>query len=179
MSDNDRGAEHVQSGDVIDLITADHRELERLFAALREDAEGRSERLRELADLLTAHSLAEEVEVYPSFRHDVPEQREEVEHGYQEHAEAYELLAALQQIDDVNSQQWEGALGELEEAVTHHAEEEESNVLEPGREKIQEAVRFQLGMAFMRAREGWLRQSPGSPDKVRELVAEHSGSGAR
>lgn len=179
MPDNDRGPETVESGDVIDLVTADHRELERLFAALREGGDDRSDRLRELADLLTAHSLAEETEVYPSLRHDVPEKSDEVEHGYQEHAEAYELLAALQQIDDVNSQQWEDALGQLEEAVTHHAEEEESDVLEPAREKVQETVRFQLGKAFMRVRQAWLQQSSGAPDKVRELVAEHSGSGAR
>lgn len=176
MPDNDRGPEAVQSGDVIDFITADHREIERLFAALREGGDDRSERLRELADLLTAHSLAEEAEVYPTLRHDAPEESEEVDHSYEEHAEAYELLAALQQIDDVNSQQWEDALGELEEAVTHHVEDEESDVLEAARENVQETVRFQLGKAFMRAREGWLRQDPGSPEKVRELLAERGAA---
>jgi len=176
MPDHNLGADTVEAGDVIDLIIADHREMERLFAALRENEADRAEGLRTLADLLATHSLAEESDVYPTFRHTEPEQAEEIDHGYEEHAEALQALAALQGIDDVDSQEWEDALRELEEAVTHHAEDEESEVLEPAREKVPETTRFQLGKAFMRAREGWLQQRPGSPEKVKELLAEPGGS---
>ena len=173
MPDTGRGAEAVESGDVIDLITADHREMERMFAALRENREGRREGLRTLADLLAAHSLAEEVEVYPTFRHDLPD--EDVDHGYKEHAESYEALAALQRIDDVHSQAWEDALKDLEDVVSHHVEEEESEVLGPARDQVGEHIRYDTGKDFMRAREGWLHQNPGAPDSIAKLVAEARG----
>ena len=176
MPDTGSGAEAVESGDVIDLITADHREMERMFTALRENRQGRHEGLRKLADLLAAHSLAEEVEVYPTFRHDLP--NEDVDHGYEEHAESYEALAALQRIDDVDSRAWEDALKHLEDVVAHHVEEEESEVLGPAREQVGEHIRFKTGKDFMRAREGWLRQNPGAPDSIAKLVAEASGDQA-
>lgn len=176
MPDTGSGAEAVESGDVIDLITADHREMERMFTALRENRQGRAEGLRQLADLLAAHSLAEEAEVYPTFRHDLPS--EDVDHGYTEHAESFEALAALQRIDDVESPAWEDALGHLEDVVTHHAEDEEQEVLAPAREQVGEHIRFKTGKDFMRAREGWLQQNPGAPENVSKLVAEPSGGGA-
>lgn len=172
MAEVQGGADTNDSGDVVDRILADHRELERLFAVLRDGQEDRAARLRELADLLMAHAMAEEAEVYPTLKHDAPVPPEDVDHGYEEHAEGHEALAALQGIDDVSSREWEDALARLEETVTHHLHDEENDVLGPAREKVPEHTRFKLGKDFMRAREGWLRQEPGAPDKVRSLLAD-------
>lgn len=172
------GADTVSSGDVVDMILADHREFERLFRALRNREEDRWERLRELADLLVAHAMAEETEVYPSLRRQAPEEREEVEHSVEEHAEGHEALEALQAVRDVNSEEWEEALEALVEAVTHHLDEEERDVLNAAREKVPEETRLQLGEGFMRARMGWLQTGPGSPEKVHDIVRRARQSGA-
>ncbi|HVM00457.1 MAG TPA: hemerythrin domain-containing protein [Egibacteraceae bacterium] len=171
------GADAANSGDVIDLIRADHREFERLFGLLRDRGEDRASRLRELADLLVAHALAEESEVYPKLRLHAPEEREEIEHSVEEHAEGNEALARLQMVSDVTSRQFDQALDELVEAVTHHIEEEERDVLEPARESVPERTRYEIGGAFMTARLGWLKTGAGAPEKVRDLLGEYRDRG--
>lgn len=173
-----RGADTVSSGDVVDLIIADHREFERLFRALRNREEDRAARIEELADLLVAHALAEESEVYPQLRVRAPEESEEIEHGVEEHGEGHEALAKIQSIEDVNSEEWEEALEELVENVTHHIDEEEREVLNAAREEVAERTRLQLGQGFMRARLGWLQNNPGDPEHVRRLVADYAERGA-
>lgn len=173
-----QGADTIQSGDVVDLIMADHREFERLFRLLRNRDEDRPARLRELADLLVAHALAEESEVYPHLKVQAPAEADEIEHGVEEHGEGHQALAQLQAITDVDSQAWEDALEELVEGVSHHIDEEEREVLNAAREEVAEQTRLQLGEGFMRARLGWLQNDPGNPEHVRQLVADYEDRGA-
>ena len=65
--------------DVVDLILADHREVERLFDKMREDPESRPMLLPTVTTLLIAHSRAEESEVYPVARDEAGE-TDEVAH---------------------------------------------------------------------------------------------------
>lgn len=167
-----RGADTISSGDVVDLILADHREFERLFRTLRNREEDRPGRLRELADLLVAHALAEESEVYPRLETRAPAEREEIAHGVQEHAEGHEVLARLQGVADVDSEEFEEVLEELVEAVNHHIDEEERDVLNAARENVADQTRLELGEGFMRARIGWLEAGAGSPENVQRLVDE-------
>ncbi|HVM13545.1 MAG TPA: hemerythrin domain-containing protein [Egibacteraceae bacterium] len=174
MSDiTTKGAGSISSGDVVELILADHREFERLFRELRNRDTDRASVLRELADLLVAHALAEESEVYPGLRAQVPDESDEIRHSVQEHAEGNEALARLQAVDDVDSQEFEDALEELVEAVTHHIDEEERDVLNAARESVAERTRLNLGEGFMRARLGWLQNGAGEPERVRELVEDY------
>lgn len=166
------GADTISSGDVVDLILADHREFERLFRALRNREEDRPDRLRELADLLVAHALAEESEVYPRLKNRAPGEREEIEHGVEEHAEGHEMLARLQGVADVDSEEFEEALEDLVEAVNHHIDEEEREILNAARENVAEEIRLELGEGFLRARLGWLEAGAGAPETVRRLVAD-------
>lgn len=168
-----RGADAVSGGDVVDLILADHREFERLFRELRNRDADRASVLRDLADLLVAHAMAEESEVYPGLRAQIPSEAEEIHHSVEEHAEGNEALARLQAVKDVDSDEFEDALEELVELVTHHIDEEEREVLNAARESVAERTRLDLGEGFMRARLGWLQTGPGSPEKVRDLVAEY------
>lgn len=168
------GAERAGSSDVVELILADHREFERLFRALRNREEDRAALVRELADLLVAHAQAEELEVYPVLKGKAPDEREEIEHSYEEHTDGHEALAALQAVDDVDSVGFEDALEELVETVTHHLDEEERDVLNAAREHVAEDARRELGEAFLRARREWLDTRPGAPEKVAALVRSHS-----
>jgi hemerythrin superfamily protein len=70
------------SGDVVDLIMADHREVERLFEDLKRHPENRPLVVPVLSALLTAHSRAEEAEVYPVAKAEAHE-TDEVAHSQQ------------------------------------------------------------------------------------------------
>ena len=165
------GAGETDSRDVLDLILDDHREFERLLRELRNRDANRQARLREFADLLVAHAEAEEREVYPVLKRAAPEERDEIAHSFEEHEEGHEALAALQEVSDGDQDTFEERLEELVEAVTHHLDEEERDVLNAAREEVDLATREKLGDAFLNARNDLIAQQPGDPEKVRELIA--------
>jgi hemerythrin-like domain-containing protein len=171
------GADTVEGTDVVELILADHREFERLLRELRNREVDRAAVLSDLADLLVAHAEAEEREVYPSLKRKAPEEAEEIEHGAEEHAEGHEALLALQRTDASDDEAFEEALEELSEALTHHLDEEERDVLNAARENVPDDQRASLGEAFLRVRNELLEGSPGDPDDVAKLVeaAEEEG----
>jgi hemerythrin superfamily protein len=143
---------------VIDLIMNDHREVERIFAQLTQDPATRPNLLPVLTTLLTAHSRAEEAEVYPVAR-DEAGIAEEVEHSQEEHLEADQLLTKLAETEP-DSPGFETALAELVKAVTHHVEEEESKVL-PGMQQGLGGDRLlELGEAFAKTRAERLGDQP-------------------
>jgi hemerythrin-like domain-containing protein len=166
------GASTIDSRDVVELILADHREFERLLRALRNREEDRAARLRELADLLVAHAEAEEQEVYPVLQRKAPEEAEEIEHGSEEHSEGHEALLALLDADPDDVEAFEEQLEELSEALTHHLDEEERDVLNAARENVATDVREELGAAFLRVRRKLLDHGAGDRDNVARLVEE-------
>jgi hemerythrin superfamily protein len=160
--------------DVIDLITADHREVERLFDLLQNEPDKRELALPTLSALLIAHSRAEEAEVYPVARSEAGE-TEEVAHSQQEHAEAEELLERLRAIDP-GSAEFGPALDELVKAVQHHVDEEESSVLPGIRDRIDDNRRAELGAAFAASREAHLGEQPGQASRE-ELLRQARNAG--
>jgi hemerythrin-like domain-containing protein len=173
----ERGAGSAATDDVVEVILADHREFERLLRALRNREEDRPARLRELADLLVAHAEAEEDEVYPQLQRKAPDEAEEIAHGEEEHAEGHEALLALLQADPDDDEAFEEHLEELSEALTHHMDEEERDVLNAAREEVEDELRAELGRAFLRRRNELLEGSPGDARNVGRLVAEAKQEG--
>lgn len=145
--------------DVIDLIMQDHREVERLFEELKQRPEKRPNLVPVLTTLLTAHSRAEEAEVYPVARTEAGE-AEEVAHSQEEHAQADQLLQRLAAADP-QSKQFEQVLTELAQAVNHHVQEEEMNVLPGMRERLDDSRRAELAEAFAASRARHLGEQPG------------------
>lgn len=144
--------------DVVDLIMKDHREVERMFEQLRTDRSARPGVTPVLTSLLTAHSRAEESEVYPVAISEAGE-TEEVSHSQEEHALADKLLKDLAATDPEGSE-YDEVLAKLVEAVTHHVEEEEAKVLPGMREQLDAARLEELGQAFLDSREAHLGQQP-------------------
>ena len=145
------------SGDVVDLILKDHRELERLFDTLLNEPDKRATLVPVMTTLLFAHSRAEESEVYPAARAAGGE--EDVEHSQKEHLQA-DQLAEKVAATDPDSDEFADVLRELVDAVKHHVEEEEETVLPGMRDRIDEAKRNQLGEAFLSTRERYLGDQP-------------------
>ena len=143
--------------DVVDLIMHDHRQVEELFDKLKSHPEQRAGLVPVLTTLLTAHSRAEEAEVYPAAAAAGGE--DDVEHSQEEHVEADQILERLAQTDP-ESPEFNSVLDELVEAVTHHVEEEESTVLPGMREHLPEHRLAQLGEAFLASRSKHLGEQP-------------------
>jgi hemerythrin superfamily protein len=119
--------------DVVDVLTADHREFDRIFTEL-EGLRGRTEpdnltRKRELVDEVTIglvkHSVAEETQVYPRVEKQVD--KDEAEHSKEEHAEAEETMKRLERMD-ADDPAFDDTVDELIREIRHHAQEEESRM---------------------------------------------------
>jgi hemerythrin superfamily protein len=155
--------------DVVDLIMQDHREVERIFEELKSSPEKRPGLVPVLVTLLTAHSRAEEAEVYPAARDEAGEE-DDVEHSQEEHLLADQLLGRLAQTDP-ESPEFEPALSALVEAVTHHVEEEESKVLPGMRQNLSTERLEELASAFGQSRAQHLGETPDDISKE-ELVQQ-------
>jgi hemerythrin superfamily protein len=143
--------------DVVDLITQDHRELQRLFEELRSDPSKRKALAPVMSTLLFAHSRAEESEVYPRARAAGGE--EDVEHSQEEHLAADQLAERLTGLDPESGEFGE-VLEKLIEAVTHHLEEEEEDVLPHMRERMGADELNEIGERFLAARAEHLGDQP-------------------
>jgi hemerythrin superfamily protein len=143
--------------DVVDLIEQDHQELKRLFNELLTKPETRAANVPVMVTLLTAHSRAEEAEVYPAARE--AGGADEVKHSQEEHLEADQLAAEVASADP-ESDDFVTKLQELIDAVTHHMEEEESTVLPGMRERMDSDALTTLADAFLSSRAEHLGDMP-------------------
>lgn len=158
------------STDVVELILADHRRMEELFRTLRDRTADRAKALDELAATLVAHAEAEEAKVYPALRRYKQVDDDEVEHSAEEHAEGNIALLALLEVEDTESEEWEGKLEELVSAITHHLDEEERTILNDARETVADDRRAELGEQFQADRDQRVDSGCGSVEYVRALV---------
>lgn len=132
--------------DVITLITKDHREMEKLFARLEDRRSDRSALLHQVSAMLTAHSRAEEDGVYPAIAREAGEEGE-IEHSQEEHHEAESLLQVLERTDP-DSADFDSRLHEFIDAVKHHIEEEETEILPALKESVSRRRLNELGEVF-------------------------------
>jgi hemerythrin superfamily protein len=145
------------ASDAVSLIKNDHRVLEGLFEQIKSGTGDRRALVEEIAARLTAHSRAEEQKVYPAIKKTAPDEKDEVDHAYHEHEEAEELLEnSLQKID---SPDFEQVFTEFVEAVKHHVEEEETEILPALQKAADKQTLEQLGQAFEQTRVEELRKA--------------------
>lgn len=117
--------------DVIDLLTADHRNVERMFAELEglDASESARKRRKDLTEQvvieLVKHSVAEETEVYPAVKRKVSE--DEAERAQHEHAEAEKTMKRLEGLDP-DDPRFDAELALLMHEVREHVQEEESEI---------------------------------------------------
>ena len=119
--------------DVVDLLSADHREFDRIFREL-EQLRGASgpdvvQRKRELVDEVTIglakHSVAEETQVYPLVEKQLD--KDEAEHSKEEHAEAEETMKRLERMDAADPE-FDAVVAHLIQEIRHHVEHEEGRM---------------------------------------------------
>jgi hemerythrin-like domain-containing protein len=120
--------------DVITLIMADHREVDRIFELLREDVDARAITVRQLRALMLAHSEAEEAVVYTALKPEMLDQESDetdgdvIDEAFDEHAQMEQLIEDLAGTDPA-SEEFESILMDVIDSVNHHVEEEEQELL--------------------------------------------------
>lgn len=160
-----------ESGDILDLITDDHRRFEHLLAQLRLGTADRDAVRRAFADVLIAHGEAEEDLVYPVLRQQAGDvDADDVEHGREEHAEGNQALLTVLELKGTDTQAFTDAVEELSNLVAHHIAEEELSILEPARTEVSNKVRWDLGEKWARRRNELIDQGCGSVENVRRIV---------
>jgi hemerythrin superfamily protein len=111
-------------GDWLSQILDHHRQIEALFDKLEAatTAAARRTAQKKLGELLTGHSIAEEVSIYPAMagHHQVAHS----ELAYQEQSAAKMEMGLLEELDP-ESEDYEEKLGHIRGAVAHHVYSEE------------------------------------------------------
>jgi hemerythrin superfamily protein len=130
--------------DVTELIESDHREVEELFEQFKRD--GSKQTAMKICQELDAHAGAEERVFYPVVRNEVPDGAELADEGAEEHSEARQLIGRIKNTDD--DEHLAELVRELEQAVSHHVNEEEREMLPKTRDALDAQRREELGSAF-------------------------------
>ena len=161
---------HPTSGDITDLIAADHRLFEDLMRTMRDRGADREAARASFADLLVAHSEAEEEIAYPKLKSRKVIAGEEEEHGEEEHAATNEALLSLLKVQGTDGDAFEEAVEAVAEVLNHHIGEEELTILNPAREDTPEDLRQQLGQEWAARRNAMLESGCGSLEQVQRIV---------
>jgi hypothetical protein len=114
----------AKPGDWLSQILDHHREIETRFADVKAatTADARRAAQKELALILTGHSIAEEAAIYPALAAD--KQVGHAELAYQEQSAAKMEMGLLERLDPM-SEDYLDKLGHIEGAVAHHVYSEE------------------------------------------------------
>jgi len=169
----------------VKLLSKDHRTVEKLFQQFRSGTEKVKERsVRKLVEELTLHAEVEERSLYPQARRVAPDL---VKESLAEHAEVKKMLAELSAAalpEDVDDK-----IEKLEQDVSHHVQEEESELFpklesDLGEDRLEEigdeirtlksASQRRSGSAA-RSRNGRRRASKGRGRKARTRKKTASG----
>jgi hemerythrin superfamily protein len=112
--------------DAIDMIMREHRQVEQIFQQLRQ---GQDEALLgQLMEALGAHTEAEERVLYPAVIETLDDGQQLADEAVEEHRQVDQLLAQLEGLAPGDGQA-RRLIDQLEQAVQHHVEEEEREML--------------------------------------------------
>ncbi|MET7666199.1 hemerythrin domain-containing protein [Streptomyces sp. NPDC005463] len=154
-------------GDVIAELTADHREVDELFAQIEQIAPGSAERKRLLDQLtieLVRHSVAEEEYLYPAVRDHLENGDALADKELADHARVEQLLKDLQ-TKDADDLEFTRLLVNLKTEVFAHVRDEEQNLFVQLREGCHPFVLESLGTKVHHAKKtAPTRPHPAVPD---------------
>jgi hemerythrin superfamily protein len=129
--------------DVLDLLTAQHAEVDSLFEKIESGQGDAAALFTQLADKLAAHATIEEKIFYPAVM--AQETEEILRESVEEHLEIKRVLADLLTMR-VDADTFKAKLTVLKEDVAHHAhEEEEKELFAKLRQSMSEDDRAALG----------------------------------
>lgn len=137
--------------DIISLIEAEHRQVEKLFSEIEKAKKNKIlECFQEIYKALNLHARTEELAFYPALR-EYEETEQYVEDAEEEHDEVSVMLEEIKAIKP-NEPEFLEKISELQEAVQHHVEEEESEIFNAVRECMSDKQLTELGKEFQEAK---------------------------
>jgi hemerythrin-like domain-containing protein len=134
--------------DVTELIETDHREVGGLFAQFKQDRSKQA--ALKICEELDAHAGAEERVFCPVVADDVPGGQKLAKEGEDEHGEARQLIGRIKNTQDDGH--LADLVNQLEQAISHHVSEEESEMLPEARKALSADRLEQLGTEFQAAK---------------------------
>lgn len=135
------------TGDIVDLIAAQHDEIRNLFSQLESGGQGRTDTFECLVRLLAVHETAEEEIVYPALRKAGGEGQAVAEARKAEEDEAKTLLSDLERIG-VDGEGFDSQLATVRMAVLEHAAAEERDVFPLLRQSLDADTLHSMRSAF-------------------------------
>jgi len=119
------------SMDAIELLTADHKEVQKLFKQFQQmkeddDDEGKQELVSRICAELTIHAQIEEEIFYPAAREGMKEQ-DILDEAEVEHASAKELISQLEAMEP-DEELYDAKVTVLGEYINHHVKEEQNEM---------------------------------------------------
>jgi hemerythrin superfamily protein len=148
-----------QQHDVVELLTADHREVQGLFEGYRASADLGERRL--LVDRITVeivrHWVAEERYLHPTVRKALPDGDEVAEREMEEFSEAERLLGDLERLDTAD-RRFDALVRELYDVVAMHIRGEEDVIFPELRERLTPEERMALGLRVGEAKNATVTQ---------------------
>lgn len=165
------------SGDVIDILISDHRDVTALIGNIWSVNDPMIR--RDLTDTaiseLVRHAVAEEMYVYPVIRKYVPDGEKAVEHDVEEHKELERTMKQLEAVD-VSSADFDEALRRLEALLADHVQDEESEQFPELRRQVPPEELMELAGKVETAKKlAPTRPHPGAPNS--ELFHKLVGPG--
>lgn len=171
----------------IELLTQDHRNVEKLFADFAADpGDDRHEILARIIRELSIHAAIEEAYLYPRIRQNVPLAGPRVDDGVHQHQELKETLARLDsRLAGAHTAEVADQVKTLEKKTTKHIEEEETELLPALATVARRRDLERLGRAMERAKSSaptrphprqpaaneFTMRANGIVDRARDLVA--------
>jgi hemerythrin superfamily protein len=156
----------------IDMLEADHREVEDLFEEL-ESAEGAAEKREifdEIADKLAVHAAIEERHFYPAAKS--KETEDLLKEAAEEHLSVKRLIADLLALN-AKDETFDAKAKVLKEQIEHHVEEEEGELFPKVQKLLDSDTLDALEQEMMATRDELLAE--GEP---REQVPEETDKAA-
>jgi hemerythrin superfamily protein len=152
--------------DVIDVLTADHRDVTALIGEIWSVTDPMIR--RDLTDTaiseLVRHAVAEEMYVYPAMRKHLPDGEKAVEHDIEEHKELEQTMKQLEGLD-VTNPEFDTALRRLETLLADHVQDEEAEQFPELRRRIPEDELVELAGKVETAKKlAPTRPHPGAPN---------------
>src|ERR1044072_4382397 len=157
----------TQRQDLVDVIIADHRAAQDVFAEI--EASGDPRLRRELVEHviteLVRHSVAEEQYLYPTARKVLRDGDEVADHELAEHAEAEKVMKTIEGLDATDPT-FDELVRTLMSDIRHHLTDEENDLLPRLRTACAPAELVELGEKFEQSKKlAPTRPHPSASDK--------------
>lgn len=168
------------SGDLIAVLSEDHRAVERVFDELQGRQGGPAQRsalAQQVIIDLVRHAVAEERYLYPLVRRELPDGDARAAREISEHTEAERVMGDLEVAVEADEDRFETLLAELIGQVRNHVEEEEHELFPRLVQAVPDDVLRELGgkarelaTAAPGADQQALRSGQGTVDTLREAL---------